>query len=176
MILCVSGSRPGADGARSRLHRGSRLQAAPNSRFEIQVVENVQIVKGVKSAEVVEIVKSIFGTDCADCTDFGMIIDCSSESRIRLRCQLPPSPVGYGVTSRRDKLDSPLRYPILSKATGTDVETNDDKGSQVLGSTFKVGDKDGIDDPKTCRSWLSSLNRFPWTPGFHGTTQRTGLS
>jgi hypothetical protein len=37
----------------------------------------------------------------------------------------------------------------------------DRKGSQVLGSTFKVGDKDRMDDPKTCRSRLSSLKEVP---------------
>jgi len=33
------------------------------------------------------------------------------------------------------------------------------KGSQVPGSRFKVGDKDRMDDPKTCRSRLSSLKK-----------------
>jgi hypothetical protein len=42
---------------------------------------------------------------------------------------------------------------------GSDVE-----GSQVPGSTFKVGDKDRMDDPKTCRSRLSSLKQVPMDP------------
>jgi hypothetical protein len=42
------------------------------------------------------------------------------------------------------------------------------KGSQVPGSTFKVGDKDRIDDPKTWQSMLSLPNGFDWTAGFQG--------
>jgi hypothetical protein len=45
----------------------------------------------------------------------------------------------------------PFHFSISSS------NSNTRKGSQVPGSTFKVGDKDSMDDPKTCRSRLSSL-------------------
>jgi len=46
------------------------------------------------------------------------------------------------------------RDPLTSWGAGCIKES---KGSQVPGSTFKVGDKDRMDEPKTCRSRLSSL-------------------
>jgi HlyD family secretion protein len=45
----------------------------------------------------------------------------------------------------------------LKAGMPVDVVFKERKGSQVPGSTFKVGDKDRMDDPKTCRSRLSSL-------------------
>jgi len=42
------------------------------------------------------------------------------------------------------------------------------KGSQVPGSTFKVGNKDRIDEPKKCQNILSLPNGFHWAAGFRG--------
>jgi hypothetical protein len=49
------------------------------------------------------------------------------------------------------------------------------KGSQVPGSTFKVGDKDRMDDPKTFRSRLSSLKEVPMDPWFSWGTAKNGV-
>jgi hypothetical protein len=50
-----------------------------------------------------------------------------------------------------------------------------DKGSQVPGSTFKVGDKDRMDDPKTCRSRLSSLKQVPMDSWFSWANAKNGV-
>jgi hypothetical protein len=49
------------------------------------------------------------------------------------------------------------------------------KGSRVPGSTFKVGDKESMDDPKTCRSRRSSLKQVPMDPWFSWGNAKNGV-